>query len=110
MRRITFGIAIVIFLISSAILFGQDGSPLGPLISGMDFSGSYRWVNHQDAPLFTAAGDIGDWGGIPLTDAARLYALSWPASRLTVKQHQCMGLLGSVHLDVTRKSSNLGRA
>ena len=39
----------------------------------------------------TAAGDLADFGGIPLNDAARLYALSWPASRQTVKQHQCMG-------------------
>jgi glyoxylase-like metal-dependent hydrolase (beta-lactamase superfamily II) len=67
------------------------GNPLGPLVSGTDFSGSWRWLNHQDAPLFTATGDIADWGGIPLNDAARLYALSWPASRLTVKQQQCMG-------------------
>ena len=99
MRSITFGIAIAVLLVSSTIFLGQipggqnpaDGSPLGPLINGTDFSGSYRWLNHQDAPLFTAAGDIGDWGGIPLNDAARLYAFSWPASRLTVKQHQCMG-------------------
>ena len=98
MRTITFGFAIVIFLLCSAIFFGQApapasgiGNPLGPMVSGTDFSGSYRWLNHQDATLFTAAGAIADWGGIPLNDAARLYALSWSASRLTVKQHQCMG-------------------
>jgi glyoxylase-like metal-dependent hydrolase (beta-lactamase superfamily II) len=67
------------------------GNPLGPLVTGTDFSGSWRWLNHQDAPLFTAAGDIADWGGLSLNDAARLYALSWPASRQTVKQQQCMG-------------------
>ena len=32
-----------------------------------------------------------DWGGIPINEASRLYALSWQASRLTVKQQQCMG-------------------
>ena len=98
MRTITFGIPVVALFICSAMFFGQVqaqspglGNPLGPMVSGTDFSGSYRWLNHQDATLFTAAGDIADWGGIPLNDAARLYALSWPASRLTVKQHQCMG-------------------
>src|SRR3989475_2873198 len=98
MRTITLGIALFALLVSSVIFLGQAqapspglGNPLGPMVSGTDFSGSYRWLNHQDAPLFTAAGDIADWGGIPLNDAARLYALSWPASRLTVKQHQCMG-------------------
>ncbi len=93
-------VAFVVFILSagSAIFFAQAPpqnpeavAPLGPMISGLDFSGSYRWLNHQDAGLFTAAGNIADWGGIPLNDAARLYALSWPASRLTVKQHQCMG-------------------
>ena len=57
-----------------------------------------------------AAGDIADWGGIPLNDAARLYALSWPASRQTVKQQQCMGYVHSLHLDVARQSPHLGRA
>src|SRR5262245_8530172 len=98
MKPVTFGIAVVALFVYSAMFFGQApvpspgiGNPLGPLVSGPDFSGSYRWLNHQDAGLFTAAGDIGDWGGIPLNDAARLYALSWPASRQTVKQQQCMG-------------------
>jgi len=98
MRTITFGIALFALLVSSVIFLGQApatspgiGNPLGPMVSGTDFSGSWRWLNHQDAPLFTAAGDIADWGGIPLNDAARLYALSWQASRQTVKQQQCMG-------------------
>lgn len=98
-RTVTLVIAVAVLVVSSAIFLGQapSGSPglggntLGPMVSGTDFSGSWRWINHQDSPLFTAAGDIADWGGIPLNDAARLYALSWPASRQTVKQHQCMG-------------------
>src|SRR6266478_555860 len=98
MRTITFVIALLALLLSSVIFVGQApapgpgiGNPLGPMVSGTDFSGSWRWLNHQDAPLFTAAGDIADWGGIPLNDAARLYALSWQASRQTLKQQQCMG-------------------
>jgi cyclase len=98
MKTVAFGIAIVALCVSSAMIAGQVpvqspgiGNPLGPMVTGTDFSGSWRWLNHQDAPLFTAAGDIGDWGGMPLNDAARLYALSWQASRQTVKQQQCMG-------------------
>jgi cyclase len=98
MRTMMFGIALLVLLVSSVIFLGQApasspgiGNPLGPMVSGTDFSGSWRWLNHQDAPLFTAAGDIADWGGIPLNDAARLYALSWQASRQVVKQQQCMG-------------------
>src|SRR5215475_13076248 len=76
MPRITFTIALLALLVLS-----------------VNFSGSYRWLNHQDAGLFTAAGDIADWGGLPMNDAARLYALSWPASRQTLKQQQCMGFV-----------------
>src|ERR1041384_5553017 len=66
----------------------DGGAPLGPLISGTDFSGSYQPGRQQDAGLGTAAGALVDYGGISLNDASRIYALSWPASRQTVKQHQ----------------------
>src|SRR5437764_5607060 len=98
MKTLAFAIATLALLVGSAVISGQAsvqspaiGNPLGPMVTGTDFSGSWRWINHMDAPLFTAAGDIADWGGIPLNDAARLYALSWQASRQTVKQQQCMG-------------------
>jgi glyoxylase-like metal-dependent hydrolase (beta-lactamase superfamily II) len=67
-----------------------DDAGLGPVVSGTDFSGSWR-PNQLVLESQTAAGDLADYGGIPLNDAARLYALSWPASRQTVRQHQCMG-------------------
>jgi len=83
------------FLAACAAVGGQGLTPgqpaaLGPTISGTDFSGSWR-PNQLVTESQTAAGDLADFGGIPLNDAARLYALSWPASRQTVKQHQCMG-------------------
>jgi cyclase len=68
---------------------GQE-APLGPMVNSVDFSGTWR-PNQLVIDSQTAAGDLADYGGIPLNDAARLYALSWPASRQTVKQHQCMG-------------------
>jgi len=67
-----------------------DAAGLGPVVSGTDYSGSWR-PNQLVLESQTAAGDLADYGGIPLNDAARLYALSWPASRQTVRQHQCMG-------------------
>ena len=33
--------------------------------------------------------DLGDYTGIPINDAARLFAESWNASRLTLQEHQC---------------------
>jgi glyoxylase-like metal-dependent hydrolase (beta-lactamase superfamily II) len=33
--------------------------------------------------------DLGDYLGLPINDAARLFAESWDASRLTLQEHQC---------------------
>lgn len=97
MKRISLVFAVL--LAGGATVTGQlpstgfgpgQAPPLGPLVSGPDFSGSWR-PNQLVLESQTAAGDLADFGGIPLNDAARLYALSWPASRQTVKQHQCMG-------------------
>jgi cyclase len=93
----TFGL---LFAAGSAIVaqippagFGPGQAPgLGPLVNGTDFSGTWR-PNQLVNESQTAAGDLADFGGIPLNDAARLYALAWPASRQTVKQHQCMGYI-----------------
>src|SRR2546425_4697595 len=98
MKKIWFGPGLLALLAGSVVL-GRDllplvpapGPPLGPLVNGMDFSGSWQPGRYQDFGLGTAMGSLVDYGGISLNDAARLYALSWPASRQTVKQQQCMG-------------------
>ncbi len=46
---------------------------------------------HQDAGYQTAAGALVDYGGIPLNEAGRLYALAWDASRQTLRTEQCAG-------------------
>ncbi|HLG54192.1 MAG TPA: MBL fold metallo-hydrolase [Vicinamibacterales bacterium] len=33
--------------------------------------------------------DLGDYSGLPINSAARLFADSWDASRLTLQEHQC---------------------
>ena len=79
-------------LVLGLFLLGQESqAPLGPLINGTDFSGSWQPGRYQDSGLGTAAGSLVDYGGIPLNEASRLYALAWTASRQTVKQQQCMG-------------------
>src|SRR3989441_1688465 len=98
MKKIWFGPGLLA-LLAGSVLFGQEplslvpapGPPLGPLVNGMDFSGSWQPGRYQDFGLGTAMGSLVDYGGISLNDAARLYALSCPASRQTVKQQQCMG-------------------
>jgi glyoxylase-like metal-dependent hydrolase (beta-lactamase superfamily II) len=97
MRRVS--VALASLLLAGAVVGAQIGAPgsepadsagLGPVVAGPDFSGSWR-PQQLVLESQTAAGDLADYGGIPLNDAARIYALSWPASRQTVRQHQCMG-------------------
>ena len=38
-----------------------------------------------------AGPEIGDYGGIPINEAGRLFALSYDPSRLTLRHHQCDG-------------------
>jgi hypothetical protein len=57
----------------------------------MDLAGYWNNVFHQDAGLGTGGGMLVDYGGIPVNEAGRLYALAWDASRMTVRQQQCPG-------------------
>jgi cyclase len=75
-------------LLLSVPVFGQSFTPPAP---GIDISGWWAPGRHQDAGLGTAAGALVDYGGIPINQASRMYALTWEASRMTVRQHQCPG-------------------
>ena len=63
MKKIWFGPG-MLALLAGSVLLGQEptplipspGAPLGPLVNGMDFSGSWQPGRHQDAGLGTAAG------------------------------------------------------
>jgi len=83
--------AAFVALLVLAMTVPAIGQNIGPPISGIDLSGSWFPGRHQDSTLGTAAGAMVDWGGIPINDAARIYGLSWSASRITVRQHQCAG-------------------
>jgi cyclase len=88
-------------LLCSATVFAQDFSAAGAGAnsairptsagSGTDVSGTWRLGGHQDGDYITAGGSLVDYGGIPFSEAGRLYALAWPASRQTVRMEQCAG-------------------
>jgi glyoxylase-like metal-dependent hydrolase (beta-lactamase superfamily II) len=44
---------------------------------------------HEDEQDRGPGPDLGDYLGLPINDAARLFAESWDASRLTLQEHQC---------------------
>jgi glyoxylase-like metal-dependent hydrolase (beta-lactamase superfamily II) len=55
----------------------------------VDLSGNWNSVRHEDLPDRGPGVGLGDYSGLPINDAARLWAESWDASRLTLPEHQC---------------------
>ena len=55
----------------------------------VDLSGNWNSVRHEDLPDRGPGVGLGDYAGLPINDAARLWAESWDASRLTLPEHQC---------------------
>src|SRR5688572_678197 len=54
-----------------------------------DLDGDWRSIRHEDLPDRGPGVGLGDYTGIPLTDAARQWAESWDASRLSMYEQQC---------------------
>jgi glyoxylase-like metal-dependent hydrolase (beta-lactamase superfamily II) len=74
-------------------LLAQTSAP-GPSdvpAPGFDISGYWTAPLYEDAMERGAGPELGDYGGFPINDAARLFALSYDASRVTLRHHQCDG-------------------
>jgi len=56
---------------------------------GVDLSGSWSPVLHEDFLERIPGPELVNYLGLPITDGARLFAESWDASRLTLPEHQC---------------------
>jgi cyclase len=52
-------------------------------------SGVWLPLRHEDEQDRGPGPDLGDYLGLPINDAAQLFAESWDASRLTLQEHQC---------------------
>jgi hypothetical protein len=57
--------------------------------SGVDFTGEWAPRFHEDEPERVPGPELGDYLGIPISDAARLRALAWEASIQTLPEWQC---------------------
>src|SRR5438093_1296266 len=55
----------------------------------IDLSGSWAPRYHEDFDERIPGPEIANFLGLPINDAARQWALSWDASRLTLPEHQC---------------------
>jgi len=71
-------------------LVGQAPAPAAPA-AGFDVSGYWTAAMHEDALERGAGPELADYCGFPINEAARLFALSYNASRVTLREHQCDG-------------------
>jgi glyoxylase-like metal-dependent hydrolase (beta-lactamase superfamily II) len=60
-----------------------------PAFAQIQLSGVWNPLRHEDEQDRGPGPDLGDYTGLPINDAARLFAESWDASRLTLQEHQC---------------------
>ena len=57
-----------------------------PVFAQVDLSGEWTPVREEDN---TGNTELGDWGGIPMNDAARARTMAWMASVQTLPEWQC---------------------
>ena len=75
---------------------GQGPQPPTPNVGqapAVDLSGYWSPVLHEDLMERGAGSELGDYGGFPLNEAGRLWALSYDPSRVTLRHHQCEAYL-----------------
>src|SRR5262245_7199804 len=60
-----------------------------PAFAQVDFSGLWANRYHEDQPERSPGGELGDYTGVPINDAARLRADSWDAALYGLKEWQC---------------------
>jgi len=70
-------------LFTSVLAFGQRPAQS----SGIDITGD--WFTGGNIGESNAFVMLVEYGGIPLSEAGRLYALTWDSSRMTLRQQQC---------------------
>ena len=86
-------VAIVVAL--AAPLIGQVPQipPASAQSPAVDLSGYWAPALHEDLMERGAGSEIADFGGFPLNEAGRLWALSYDPSRVTLRHHQCEAYL-----------------
>src|SRR6266513_1102978 len=60
-----------------------------PAMAQIDFSGEWAPRFHEDQPERVAGPELGDYLGLPITDAARMRADTWEAAIQTLPEWQC---------------------
>jgi glyoxylase-like metal-dependent hydrolase (beta-lactamase superfamily II) len=89
------GMVCAALVASSATLIGQIPQipPASAQTPGVDLSGYWTPALHEDLMERGAGSEIADYGGFPVNEAGRLWALSYDPSRVTLRHHQCEAYL-----------------
>lgn len=75
-------------LVRAALVLLAAG-PAAAAYAQLNLVGYWNPIFHEDIEERIPGPAIGDYLGLPISDAARLRAESWDASLLTVPEHQC---------------------
>jgi glyoxylase-like metal-dependent hydrolase (beta-lactamase superfamily II) len=60
-----------------------------PALAQVNFVGEWNGRYHEDQPDRVPGEEPGDFSGVPINDAARLFGDSWDVARHSVLEHQC---------------------
>src|SRR3990170_450166 len=78
------------WLVASLVVLAATLAAGAPAWAQADFSGHWAPLFHEDHPERIPGPELGDYAGIPLTEAGRLRADSWDADRISVvPEYQC---------------------
>lgn len=83
MRRHAFLASLLVVLASSLAITNTASAQV------VDLSGVWAPLMHEDAPERAGGPEVGDYLGLPLSEAGRMRAETWDASILTMPEHQC---------------------
>jgi cyclase len=72
-------------MLAGVPVVGQNAEPQS---SGVDITGT--WFTEDGTGIGGAQTRLVDYGGVPVSEGGRLYALSWDPSRWTLRQQQCI--------------------
>ena len=94
MMRTVRSLVLIVAIAAAVAVSGQAPPANPPAVApapAFDISGYWTSPLHEDSLERGAGPELGDYGGFPINEAARLFALAYDASRLTLRHHQCDG-------------------
>ena len=90
-RRVRGGVVAALAALSVTLAGQAPQIPAAPTgqAPAIDLSGYWTPVLHEDLMERGPGAELADYGGFPLNEAGRLWALSYDPSRVTLRHHQC---------------------